>query len=73
MSATDKIVTNFNMLKAAGLKAKNPDQSSSMLWSFNQTIKICRFKGFSKKDIKILFKTAMKRNKTKRHSYNGEK
>ncbi len=65
----DKIITNFRMLKKAGLKAKNPDQSSAMFVSFQDDIYTCRWKGFRKKDIKLMFKIALKRDKTHRGRY----
>jgi hypothetical protein len=48
---------DFRLLKENGLEAQNPDQSSSMLAAFKEVIKTCQWKGFSEKDIRILFQT----------------
>ncbi len=62
MKTRDTIERNFNLLKNAGLKAKNPDQSAAMFWGFQDLTNICRNKGFRKKDIQLMFKIALKQN-----------
>lgn len=56
----DKIEKGFKILKDQGIKAKNPDQSTAMTRTFAEDIDTCRWKGFSEKDIEIMFKTAQK-------------
>lgn len=59
MDTNDPMIENFKKLKEKGLKAENPDQSTSMMDSFNDIIETCAWKGFCKEDTVILFQTAL--------------
>ncbi len=59
----NNLIKKFEVLKNNGLEAANPDQSFGMFNSFKELIEVCRWKGFSEKDIKIIFETALNKEK----------
>jgi len=57
----DQIEGRFQELEEKGLEAVNPDQSSAMLRMFEEAVFTSDWKGFSSKDKKLLFDTAMEK------------